>query len=363
MDDVMRKRSTRDEDGERYYGVQAPRKRMNKKKIIHALTALVVVLSVLLVVMGAAAYSSVMNILKNPGGIVIGKGARDKGNLPNFSALPTMPERMEIDGQSKTKNKDIVSILFLGIDTSEERGQSMGYQSDMLMLAAINVKNYHTTVISIPRDTVALIDRLDSKGNVTSQRETKINAAFSNGGGRHKYSYMNARNAVNRLLGTDVQYYVGIDMDGIVAITDAVGGVPITLDADFTSADYRMEKGKTMTLNGKQAELYVRHRKLKGMSGSDIERTGRQLRFVKSFANVVKSRGASTYVLELYKQVSKYVDTNLELDEMADFASLLMKVDLDAMEMVTLPGKGDGKGNWVLDKNKMQEIIANAYYH
>lgn len=362
MDDVIRKRSVRTEDGEGYYGAQAPRKRTNKKRIIRALTATVVVLSVMLVVMSAAAYSSFMNIWKNPAGSIL-QGAKGKENLPKFEGLPTMPPSMQVGDKNMVKDEDVVSVLFLGIDTSEQRGESMGYQSDMMMLAAINTKTYHTTLISIPRDSLAVIDRLDSKGNVKSQTRTKINAAFSNGGGRHKYSYMNARNAVNRLLGTDVQYYVGIDMDGIVAITDAVGGVPMTLDADFTSADYRMEKGKTMTLTGRQAELYVRHRKLKGMSGSDIERTGRQLRFVKSFANVVKSRGASTYVIDLYNQVQKYVDTNLDLEEMAAFASLLMKVDLDAMETVTLPGKGDGDGNWELDMEQVKQIIAEAYYN
>lgn len=361
MDDVVRKRSARSEDGEGYYGAQPPKKRTNKKKIIRALTALVVVLSVTLVVMSAAAYSSLVNIFKNPAGSLLNNN-KPKETLPNFQPLPTMPGSVVVGDKEMTKNDKIVSILFLGIDTSEERGESFGYQSDMLMLAAINTETKHTTIMSIPRDSLAVIDRLDSKGNVKGQRETKINAAFSNGGGRHKYSYMNAINAVNRLLGTDVTYYAGIDMDGIVAITDAVGGVPLTLDADFSSEDYRMTKGKTMTLTGRQAELYVRHRKLKGMSGSDIERTGRQLKFIKSFANVVKSRGASTYVIELYNQVMKYVDTNLETDEMVAFASLLMDVDLDAMEMVTLPGKGNGNGDWVLDMDQVKQIIAQAYY-
>ena len=362
MDDEIRKRSIPREGSETAYGTQPRKRRVNKKKIIRILTAMVVMLSVVFVVMGAMTYSTLTGVLKRPGDYLINHPPKE--TLPDFSPLPTMPKDREIDGKNVERNQDIASVLFIGVDTSSKRDVSQfGYQSDMLMLAAINTKTYHTTLISIPRDTIAEFDRLDSKGRVVGTKTDRINAAFSYGGGAEKYSYINTVNAVNRLLGTDVQLYVGINMDGIVAITDAVGGVPITLDADFTSADWRMQKGKTMTLNGEQAELYVRHRKLPGMDGSDISRTKRQLRFVKSFANVVKSKGPETYVISLYNQVQKYVDTNLDTIQMVSLAKLLNGIDLEAMEMISLPGTGASGGKWKLDKAETERIITKAYYH
>ncbi|HOV69734.1 MAG TPA: LCP family protein, partial [Clostridia bacterium] len=80
-------------------------------------------------------------------------------------------------------NTDIYTVLFIGVDTNDEReAQNFGYQSDTLMLLAVDVSTYKSYMISIPRDTLTTINKLDKNGKITGTKYTKINAAFSYGG-------------------------------------------------------------------------------------------------------------------------------------------------------------------------------------
>ena len=48
----------------------------------------------------------------------------------------------------------------------------------------------------------------------------------------------NTLNAVENLLeGADIEYYVAMNMDAIGILNDALGGVTVTLEDDFTAAD------------------------------------------------------------------------------------------------------------------------------
>lgn len=67
---------------------------------------------------------------------------------------------------------------------------------------------------------------------------------------------MNTEKAVSDLFaGIPIDYYVTMDLDGISTFNDALGGVTVTLEDDFSQIDPEMVKGTTICLQGKQAEI------------------------------------------------------------------------------------------------------------
>lgn len=284
------------------------------------------------------------------------------------------PEDMTVtveDEEGKTVEKtigyntDIVNLVALGIDSNEEReAKRMGYRSDTIIVAAINMKEKTATMITVPRDTRVKVKTLNKNGNVKSEGYNKINAAFALGGRRDNYSYQNSMDAISTLLGgIPLKQYVGIDMDGIGPLADAVGGVPLKMDVSIPKAG--LEKGKTYVLKGDKAMAYVRERHIEGTGGSDVERTKRQQRFVKAFLKRVKEMNPVTAVPNIYNATKSYIDTNLTMDQIAAFALVLKDMDIEAINVVSVPGQSktiNGGSYWVADEEELSKMLQEIYY-
>ena len=83
--------------------------------------------------------------------------------------------------------------------------------------------------------------------------------------------------------GIDIDFYISLEMDGISTLNDALGGVTVTLEDDFTALDPTMTKGTTLTLEGNQAEYYVRGRMYIGV-GTNEARMVRQQVFMSALS-------------------------------------------------------------------------------
>ncbi|HOV70047.1 MAG TPA: LCP family protein [Clostridia bacterium] len=278
------------------------------------------------------------------------------GTNPTESNIPTLPP----DYQNMVFNNDLYTVLFIGVDTDEERkAQNKGYNADTLILISLDVKTNKTYLISIPRDTKAIINKVNSKGQITGERTDKINAAFGYGLGMDKYGCENTCAAVERLLEVPVRKYVAIDMDGIAPLTDAIGGVELVIDADFSA--WGMPKGSLQLLDGEKAYRYVRTRKDVGTGGSDIARTKRQLRFVNAYLQKVKQLNPVTTYWYNRHLIDKYVHTNISNEDMYVYAQLLINADFEDSFSVSLPGSGDGF-YWILNRNELAAIRNHVFF-
>lgn len=262
---------------------------------------------------------------------------------------PTADPAIELGG-----NK--VAITLLGIDSNEEREEKdMGSRSDVMVICVVDMAAPSCTILTIPRDTRTKIRKLNSAGEVKSTRTDKINAAYAYGGGSAQKSSENALFALNTLLGTDLYYYATMDMDAIGPLTEAVGGVTVTLPANIDGVG---KEGQTVTLNGETAYTYVRKRK-KVQGGSDLARTARQQVFIKALAKRVKELGVSS-IPALWNAMSGRITTNLSLSQMAALGSVLANIDTDAIGTFTLPGKAktiDGTSYYIADSGETRALV------
>ena len=205
---------------------------------------------------------------------------------------PTMT--VEHDGRIwEHQEYEYTTILFIGVDQPEMTSAALraGGQADFLVLMAIDRVTHQIHMLQIDRDAVVPVQVYGAFGNPAGVREMQICLAYAFGTTPEK-GCQNTVAAVETLLhGVKVDHYVALDMDGMSLLNDALGGVTVTLEEDFSMFDPAMTKGATITLQGRQAEYFLRGRMNVG-DGTNAGRMDRQLDFMSSAAILVESRMA-----------------------------------------------------------------------
>ena len=240
--------------------------------------------------------------------------------------------------------KNRVNILILGWDESPERNEegsdvyrdeTNNFRSDVIMLLTVNFKTGRVDLISIPRDTLAAI-YTDAGKPYSDTAHFKINAAFAKGGSVNGDGFAWAMQTVGRLFGgIPIQYYAGVNMEGLKAVVDAMGGVDYDVDVRIELNGRVLEKGY-QHLNGQQVLDYCRARK--GIS-TDIGRTDRQQRMLFAIFDQLKSRDQLGNFLTIYNSVKGYIYTNLNTEQIATMASFAMGLEMDDLHRKTLEGE------------------------
>ena|GEM_PF-638208 len=293
--------------------------------------------------------------------------------LSAVTPAPAAESKIVYNGATYVKNTNIVSLLFLGIDSNQERKKyDLGYRSDMIMVCAVDIAQKKATLISIPRDTKTTMYKVDADGNVTNTVQNKINASFSFGGREFQTRAANTMACVqmflerrcelqNRLdfqLDIPVYLYAGIDMDGITQVASAVGGVDVTLTENVPKVG---SKGETVHLKGQNAIEFLTNRH---DTNGDTHRAARQQQFMIALAKKIQGMGPVNIITSLYDDLQKYVHTNLTTDQMIDFAKILTKLNINSIDVKMVTGKGTTSGTYYMihDEDATLQLLLDVYY-
>jgi polyisoprenyl-teichoic acid--peptidoglycan teichoic acid transferase len=221
------------------------------------------------------------------------------------------------------EQKDPFSVLMLGVD---ERPGDRG-RSDTIIVLTINPEMNSVKMLSIPRDT-----RTEIVGRGT---QDKINHAYAFGGVEM------SMDTVEDFLDIPIDYYLKVNMEGFKDIVDAVGGVLVTNDQEFSQGGHQFAQGEIL-LNGEKALSYVRMRKQDPRG--DFGRQQRQRQIIEG---VIK-KGANFSTLskfdDIFGALEKNVKTNLTFDQMVDIQSDY-KVAGKSIEQMQISGSGTMIGN------------------
>jgi len=275
--------------------------------------------------------------------LVIGVGAYVYNVWHSLTtAVDTMHQPIERETTKRTDNlslekKEPFSILMLGVD---ERDGDSG-RSDTMIVLTVNPAQKSVKMLSIPRDT-----RTEIVGRGTTD---KINHAYAFGG------VAMSMDTVENFLDIPIDYYMQINMEGFKDIVNAVGGITVNNDLDFTYEGVHFPKGK-VTLDGEDALKFSRMR-------YDDPRGdfGRQLRQRLIIQAVIKE-GASVSSLTNYNKIfdalSKNIKTNITFDEMVDIQANY-KSAANNIEQMTINGTGqtiDKVWYLIVDDTEKQKI-------
>ncbi|CAL9616835.1 LCP family protein [Streptomyces sp. enrichment culture] len=193
-------------------------------------------------------------------------------------AFPTEPRPPKPSGHDGGE-----TFLLAGVDSRSERPTTGNdatadlwrhgaQRSDTLMLVHLDGDGRAARAMSLPRDSWVPIP-----GHGTA----KINAAFSWGGPPLLIR------TVEQLTGVRVDHFGVIDWHGFRSLTDAVGGVPVTIArTTYDPEQNRRFTAGTHVLNGEQALAYVRQRH--GLPGGELDRIKRQQQFLRSLVGEIR---------------------------------------------------------------------------
>lgn len=233
--------------------------------------------------------------------------------------------------------KPAINLMIIGHDYDyTDRDQVIRNatgRSDMLMVARINFADNTAHLLSIPRDTRAVIP---------GHGIHKINAAHEFGGAPL------AEQTVEANFGVPSDYYVTLDFDGFEKAIDELGGVDVAVDRKMDYDDnwghlHIHLKPGMQHLNGQQAMGFVRFRH----ADSDFVRVQRQQTLLTALKQKLTDPVALAAIPSILDTLDTHIVSDLTTEQKVTLANFLHSLPKDKIQMDTLPSL-DSSGTLVM---------------
>ena len=254
----------------------------------------------------------------------------------------------------KVKNLPDFYCLLLG------KSEAM---TDTIMVAKYSPSNGQASLLSIPRDSFV------GTNTNTATASDKINS-------KYQISPQKTIDAVNKLTGLNLKYYITVDTKALRDLVNAIGGVyfdvPIKMDYDDSSQKLyiHLEPGYQL-LDGQKAEWLVRFRhNNNGTSYSyeygdnDLGRMRTQREFLMAVAKQTLKLENITKIDDILDVIEKEVETNIDWDTMMEYAPALLNIDADNIKTDMLPGVAqycNGVAVYLVDEDKSKEVVKELF--
>ena len=207
------------------------------------------------------------------------------------------------------KPEDPFWMLLVGTDNHD--GDEIP-RSDSMILARIDPGHRTAALISIPRDARVLIPGYGYQ---------KINAAYAYGVMEEDNGHSGpefAINAASDLCGVGIAGYAQIDINGFIAVVDALGGVEVDVlmdISDYEAGDVDVYAGRQV-LDGQHAIVFVRSR---AYDIGDYQRQANQRVFLQALAKKILAADPVTIVATV-SRICEMTSTNLDIASLAQIA-------------------------------------------
>jgi LCP family protein required for cell wall assembly len=222
-------------------------------------------------------------------------------------------------------------------------GSSGAGNNDVTMVLHISADHTHAVVISIPRDELVTIPACPQANGGVRPAATMamFNTTVSRGG------LPCVVLAAEQLTGLNIQYAALISFDGVVGMSDAVGGVTVCLATPVKDpyVGLNLPAGQ-VTMEGANALAFVRSRHGIG-DGSDLGRISSQQMFLSALMRKISSEGVLDNPLTLYKLANaavsnmQFSDTLAAPTTMVAIALALKHISLSNMVFLQYPTKSN----------------------
>lgn len=267
-------------------------------------------------------------------------------------------------GEKYTYNKDLKTILFLGIDKNQDdvdpEFTGTAGRSDCMILFLVNTKDKTAQMVSIPRESMTDVEIYSVDGQYLGMVNEQITLQYSYGDGGKKSCWLAKKTLSKMLKDIPIDAYMSMELDGIAAVTDLIGGVTITVPEDYTSIDPSFKQGETLNLKGELAEKYVRKRDIT-VFASNEGRMERQNQFIRALVPQMKEKFSSD-IQSLLDATTNYITTDMDADEMQTFMTCSL-----TDQTLTIPGERISTGDnspeeYHLDEDALMQMIVELCY-
>lgn len=300
------------------------------------------------------------------GGIAYGWQRQEKQKTTEVFAETQGDEKEDSEvsqGEQYKYNTDMKAVLLLGVEsaTQEEKVQYQGNgeKAAAISLLILDEKKMTAQILQIPEEMMSTIEIYDTSGEKQTEKTAQIAYQYTYGNSTEK-SCLLMKDAVSKLLDNiPLHAYIAINTEGMSKAVDAIGGVPITMDKDYSDINSLYKQGTQIIMDGNQASLFLRYRNSDSNEG-ESERIDRQKQFIKAAVSEIKKKNSDEE--DFYKNILDHVEEYINTDLSAEEIENLEKYTLDD-EILQLQGESQQgeEGVWP-DKEKVQQFVLKTFY-
>lgn len=289
------------------FGILAYLDRTNTDEVLlqvqeeHDLTLTTVEYDDLMSLADALLDGSVDGIVLNEAYLGIYEETSGYEEFPDQLKLISTKEVEHVVETNQSEEDHILNFLISGSDTRSSMLDQRG-RSDVNVIASINTETHQVLLISTPRDYFVPLDvgAPDAYDKLTHAGIYGMDVLMG---------------TLENLYGIELDYYFRLNFTGFVDIIDALGGVDVYSEYDFSAGNYHYNQGMN-TLDGEAALTFARERH--AFAEGDRQRGANQMAVIEAVFQKAMSPSILTNYLSILNSVQDCIDTSVPYDVLAD---------------------------------------------
>lgn len=250
-------------------------------------------------------------------------------SYPEFSTQTRQLDNVEIKTKVEVEDTSDVSVtkepFIVYISGNDSYGElSLKGRSDVNMLVAVNPQTKQILMVNTPRDfytefpgvTNGVKDKLTHSGN---------------------YGIDCTMDTLESIYGCNIDYYVRVNFSSVINMVDALGGVTVYSDYDFTAIDGRHFNQGANQLDGESALMFARERK--AFTDGDFQRGRDQQLLLTAMIEKAMSPAILTGYVGLMSTLQDNFATNMPQDSITGLIKMQLSDGSD-WNIVTVAASG-----------------------
>ena len=235
--------------------------------------------------------------------------------------------------------KDTFTVYISGIDMwGAVNARS---RSDVNILAIVNTATGHVQLINTPRDYYVYLPDKKEYDKLTHAGLYGIDCSKA---------------ALEKLYGTQIDYYIRVNFSGFESIIEALGGINVYSEYDFTVEGIKHYTTGYNYLNGFEALNFARERH--SFSDGDVQRGRNQMEVIKAIIKKITSPS----ILANYRDVLEEISACIMMDIPSERIYNLVRYELATgtkwtVDSYTVTGTGEYKKTYSMPDRKCFVMI------
>ena len=264
--------------------------------------------------------------------------------------------------------RELETVLVMGVDKYAADTETDSYvnqeQADFLLLLVLDRNAGVCTALPLNRDTMTEITALGLAGERTGSFTGQLALAHTYGSSGLDSAHNEGRAVSTLLYGTEIDHVMAFTMDAVPVLTDAVGGVPVVVEDDFSAMTDQLPMGQEVTLRGDLALTFVRGRGSMGGEKTNLNRMARQNAYLQGLYRQLQGAAQDEgFLTQLLLELSPYLDTDCTAAQLND---LYQTVVQDRLEVLDAPAGEAVEGSefmeFYVDEDALRQTVIDLFY-
>ncbi|MBQ3281354.1 MAG: LCP family protein [Eubacterium sp.] len=255
---------------------------------------------------------------------------RPTGKAERQDSAPD-PQYLYLGDLEYVVTDNIKTYLITGTDGAGSKPNAKHYHGPMAdyeLLLIINKTKGTYGFIQIDRDTMTDVVQIGEDGDEEDAAINEEQICTATWYGKDiDQGLENLTESVSGLLGgLEIDGYYAVNMDDIDKVNNAVGGVTVKIEDDFSEYDEEMVPGAEVHLSDEQAVRFVRSRMEIG-EGTNESRMSRQRVYMQALMDESREKMASdkSFPVDVYTALKDVATTNIPGNRISAIANLVYK--------------------------------------